>query len=45
LRAKGVTHVAVEGHLMPAAAVARVAEFPELALWATDGNLRIYRLK
>jgi hypothetical protein len=45
LRAIGVTHVAVEGHLMPAAAVARVAEFPELGLWATDGNLRIYRLR
>ncbi len=45
LRSRGVTHIAVEGQLMPASAVARVSEFPELALWATDGNLRIYLLK
>jgi hypothetical protein len=37
--------VLVDGRNMRAANLARLDEFPELSLWKTDGNLRIYRLE
>jgi hypothetical protein len=45
LRRLGVTHVTVEAHLIPPDTMARLAAFPELVLWGTDGNMRIFLLK
>jgi len=45
LRGLGVNYVTVEAHLMPPSAMERLGEFPELVLWATDGNMRIYQVK
>jgi hypothetical protein len=44
LKANGVTHVLVEAHRMRGAPLARLPNFPQLRLWLTDGNLRIYEL-
>ena len=44
LRDVGVTHVLVDSRNMRSAPLARLADFPELELWMTDGNLRIYLL-
>jgi hypothetical protein len=40
----GVTHVVVDTRHMQAAAVNRVAEYPQLQLMFTDGSLRLYSL-
>lgn len=45
LRGLGVTHVLVDGRNMSRAVMARLPTVPELSLWGTDGNLRIYLLK
>ena len=44
LLALGVTHVLVDGRNMRPAQLEALATFPELHLWQTDGNLRIYLL-
>ena len=44
LRAAGVTHVIVDGPAMRPGRVDALANFPELHLWQTDGNVRIYLL-
>ncbi|MGC4083802.1 MAG: hypothetical protein QM736_17240 [Vicinamibacterales bacterium] len=44
LRELGVTHVLVDGRNMRPAQLDALATFPELHLWQTDGNLRIYLL-
>jgi hypothetical protein len=44
LRRVGVTHVLVDGRNMRPAQLEALAEFPELHLWQSDGNLRIYLL-
>jgi hypothetical protein len=44
LRSVGVTHVLVDSRQMRPAQVEALASFPELHLWQTDGNLRIYLL-
>ncbi len=44
LRGVGVTHVMVDGRHMRPAQLDALATFPELHLWQTDGNLRIYLL-
>ena len=44
LLALGVTHVLVDGRNMRPAQLEALANFPELHLWQTDGNLRIYLL-
>lgn len=44
LLALGVTHVLVDGRSMRPAQVEGLATFPELHLWQTDGNVRIYLL-
>jgi hypothetical protein len=44
LKSLGVTRVLVDSRNMRAASLARLADFPELRLIGTDGNLRIYRL-
>jgi len=44
LRAAGVTHVIVDGPAMRPGRVDALARFPELHLWQTDGNVRIYLL-
>ncbi|MFN7917005.1 MAG: hypothetical protein U0Q55_16800 [Vicinamibacterales bacterium] len=40
----GVTHVLVDGRNMRPAQLEALPNFPELHLWQTDGNLRIYLL-
>ncbi len=40
----GVTHVLVDGRNMTADRLAQLADFPQLHLWVTDGNLRVYLL-
>jgi hypothetical protein len=40
----GVTHVLVDGRNMRPAQLDALPQFPELHLWQTDGNLRIYLL-
>ncbi len=44
LRAVGVTHVLVDGRNMRPAQLEALPTVPELHLWQTDGNLRIYLL-
>jgi hypothetical protein len=44
LRTAGVTHVIVDGPAMRPGRVDALANFPELHLWQTDGNVRIYLL-
>jgi hypothetical protein len=44
LRRLGVTHVIVEAHAMPAAALDQLANYRELRFVTTDGNLRLYLL-
>ena len=44
LLALGVTHVLVDGRNMRPAQLDALPTFPELHLWQTDGNLRIYLL-
>ena len=44
LRAAGVTHVIVDGPAMRPGRVDALANFPELHLWQTDGNVTIYLL-
>lgn len=41
---RGVTHVLVDGRNMRPAQLDALPTFPELHLWQTDGNLRIYLL-
>jgi hypothetical protein len=45
LRRVGATHVLVDGRNMPPERLDRLAQFSELSLITTDGNLRIYHLK
>lgn len=45
LRDLGVTHVVVQEDIISAPRLAHIAERPELSLWMTDGNVRIYTLK
>lgn len=45
LKELGVTRVLVDSRNMKGAALAHLADFPELAQIATDGNLRIFELK
>jgi hypothetical protein len=45
LKDLGVTRVLVDSRNVDQAALARLPNFPELGLIATDGNLRIYDLK
>ena len=44
LRQLGVTHVLVDSRNMRPAQVEALSNFPELHLWETDGNLKIYLL-
>ncbi|MEQ1729230.1 MAG: hypothetical protein ABL982_12715, partial [Vicinamibacterales bacterium] len=44
LRAVGVTHVLVDGRNMRPAQLEALPTVPELHLWQTDGNLRVYLL-
>ena len=44
LQQLGVTHVLVNGRAMRPPRLEALDEFPELKLWVTDGNLRIYLL-
>ncbi|HUR35194.1 MAG TPA: hypothetical protein VM032_15430 [Vicinamibacterales bacterium] len=44
LRTVGVTHVLVDGRNMRPAQLEALPSYPELHLWQTDGNLRIYLL-
>jgi hypothetical protein len=44
LQQVGVDVVLVDGRNMPPGRLAALASFPELSLWVTDGNLRIYLL-
>lgn len=44
LRAQGVTHVLVDGRSMRPDRLAQLGRVPELSLWETDGDLRIYLL-
>jgi hypothetical protein len=44
LRAEGVTVVLVDSRNMRPANLERLSRFPELRLWTSDGNLRIYLL-
>lgn len=44
LRELGVSVVLVDGRNMRPGNLARLDQFPELSLWTTDGNLRIYLL-
>lgn len=44
LGAIGVTHVLVDSRNMRPEQLARLGDFPQLHLWVTDGNLRIYFL-
>ena len=45
LQGLGVTHVLVDSRNMRQEVLARLPNVPELSLWGTDGNLRIYLLK
>jgi len=44
LRGLGVTHVLIDSQNMRPAQIDALPNFPELHLWTTDGNLRIYLL-
>jgi hypothetical protein len=44
LRELGVSVVLVDSRNMQASNLERLAQFPELSLWTSDGNLRIYLL-
>ena len=45
LRTSGVTHVVVEGNMMAPARLAEIPNYPELSLWRTGDNVRIYLLR